>query len=813
LQHALAGSSTADALERLRPPPGFLDPQRFAETMIDALQRSEDMPSAVLILDDVQRVTSTEATRLLDYVLRWAPEALRLVLASRSDPPVTARLALDGRVEVLRQAELAFSDEEATWLLERSGVRLEPRHLAAVIEAVAGWPAGTRLAALALRDVPDAPDAGAAAVALATNDQALSDYLVGEVLGTLPPRMRSFVLRATVDDQVCGALVDHVTGDVDGEALLATCVRENVFLTVARDDADRRWYSWHQVFANHMRRRIAFEAPDQARADAIRAADWWLPRDPVKAADHLFAGGQPDSAGEVIASAWLGESLRGRAGPLLAIAERLPPRGSFTAEIELAQALAGVQTRDADSAREALRRSRSAAADLPSEHRARYEAHAAVLRLLLVSDHEDLESAVAGARQAGHEVVTSTWQPDTVSAAFTAYGLGMGLARLQVELPEAIDLLQRAQVLARQADLPVVDLMARAEICVPLITAGRLGAVATHAEHVLRDAAASGWEALPLGLAKGYLGWYAYWQDRLDDARELLAEAYTETLQTDWANRWLVVYFHTMACLAAGDLAAAAAGIHQAEELQRAGSLPAYAPSMLLGLRADLAVSQGRPVEAVALVEGAVRRPAYRLALVAWADILRRAGRPDECLQLLTEVPDEDRYPQVRASMDVISALAHAAAGRSREAHECLEAALVAAADDLLYRPFAAQRAELAPLLADHQQQGTARPEFLAVVLDRVRGAAGSRQMGLEHLTAREMSVLVYLPTPMSSAEIAAARRISINTVKTHLASIYRKLGVDGRREAVRRADALGLLRSQPDSASVGRPQSDLHEI
>lgn len=63
-----------------------------------------------------------------------------------------------------------------------------------------------------------------------------------------------------------------------------------------------------------------------------------------------------------------------------------------------------------------------------------------------------------------------------------------------------------------------------------------------------------------------------------------------------------------------------------------------------------------------------------------------------------------------------------------------------------------------------------------------------------DRLSDRELAVLSYLPTMLTTAEIAAELYVSVNTVKTHLKSIYRKLDVARRRDAVHRARALHLL-------------------
>ena len=145
------------------------------------------------------------------------------------------------------------------------------------------------------------------------------------------------------------------------------------------------------------------------------------------------------------------------------------------------------------------------------------------------------------------------------------------------------------------------------------------------------------------------------------------------------------------------------------------------------------------------------------------------------------------------ATVGTIRALALGSVGRTDEAHRALEGALAAADPAGLIRPFTAHRDELSRLLAKHQRRGTAHPELVARLLDDAsRGYKGPP--GPDRLTPREIGVLVYLPSPMSVAEIAAAHHVSVNTVKSQLASIYRKLDVDGRRAAVRRADELGLL-------------------
>ena len=97
--------------------------------------------------------------------------------------------------------------------------------------------------------------------------------------------------------------------------------------------------------------------------------------------------------------------------------------------------------------------------------------------------------------------------------------------------------------------------------------------------------------------------------------------------------------------------------------------------------------------------------------------------------------------------------------------------------------------------------------EFVAVLLDSdAEAQQAPAPVGVEPLTERERSVLAYLPTLSSNQEIAGALDISVNTVKQHLKSINRKLGVNSRRDAVRVAGRLDLLPRMPDAEPYWNP-------
>ncbi|MGB4778339.1 helix-turn-helix transcriptional regulator [Microbacterium sp.] len=131
--------------------------------------------------------------------------------------------------------------------------------------------------------------------------------------------------------------------------------------------------------------------------------------------------------------------------------------------------------------------------------------------------------------------------------------------------------------------------------------------------------------------------------------------------------------------------------------------------------------------------------------------------------------------------MLLTDALLRAEAGRD-DAHVALETALDLAVPEHILRPFADPYPELRTLLEQHATWGSRHGAFIAEALARREAASAAAA----DLSEREREVLAYLRTTMTIAEIAAALYLSVNTVKTHVQSVYRKLGVGSRREAVR---------------------------
>jgi LuxR family maltose regulon positive regulatory protein len=290
----------AAALDGLRPGVGqrvealFQGGQPPLEAVVAVLVNElvEGSEQVVLVLDDYHLVEGPAVHQSLELLLERLPSQLRLVLASRADPPLPlARLRAGGQLVELREADLRFSAEEAAELLRTAvGAELSEAAVAALGDRTEGWVAGLQLAALSLQGQDYI---GAVVERFSGSHRYVLDYLAAEVLDRQPQELRAFLLETSILERLSGPLCDAVTGRVDSQALLERAERANLFLHPL--DEVRGWWRYHHLFADLLRVRLAQEQPPAGwrsctgpRPPGMRPRAWptrpsatpWLPGTP-----------------------------------------------------------------------------------------------------------------------------------------------------------------------------------------------------------------------------------------------------------------------------------------------------------------------------------------------------------------------------------------------------------------------------------------------------------------------------------------------------------------------------------------------------
>ena len=217
------GEQSLSLLQSPQPPPI----ESVLMTLLNELTAVE--ADLVLILDDYHVIKPQAIHHGIGFLLNHLPPQLHLIIASRADPPLSlARLRSHGDLTELRVSDLRFTpDEAAAFLNQGMGLEISADDVAALEQRTEGWIAGLQLAALSLQGREDVSEFVAA---FSGDDRYIVDYLLEEVLQRQPEHVRHFLLQTALLDRLSGSLCDAVTSQNNGQNMLETLERDNLFI-------------------------------------------------------------------------------------------------------------------------------------------------------------------------------------------------------------------------------------------------------------------------------------------------------------------------------------------------------------------------------------------------------------------------------------------------------------------------------------------------------------------------------------------------------------------------------------------------------
>jgi LuxR family transcriptional regulator, maltose regulon positive regulatory protein len=760
-----------------------------------------------LVLDDFHLVSGRSQITGLARLLRNAQPSLHVVLASRGDPGFPLhRYRLAGELTEIRAGDLAFTVAEAGLLMAQHDVTLPEHALEYLTERAEGWAAALRLAAMSMKHSPD-PEQSAKEIA--SGDGAVASYLVDEVLNTHPPRVRNLLLKTSILDRVNPELAREVVGDHQAASELPALAEANAFV----EPLPQGWYRYHSMFAEVLRLKLRREVRGQVTELRHRAAGWLQQHGQIAEAvrQAAEAGDWQFAARIVVDELAVDQLIRPEILDPLAEVLRDLPRGEAWPQPQpwLVVAALSLLGPGADASATALEAAQRLLDTLPDHEEIPSRLAAAQVRIALARRTGDLQAAAAAVADAVtllgklspdllerhprvHQQVTA-WQgmvefwsgnfPRAAAiyralAACAGSGYEQAACLGRLALLEAVNgRLSSAAALAADADEEFKNDLAADHPH----RAGTVARAYVHLErHELPDArrrlheAEAALRACPdkptaaiasLVAARGCLA-----EGRSHEAVEIVARARDGWSPPGWLERDLLLT-ESRAFTLAGDTGAALAAA------RRAG--PEGSPEGAAALaRAWLAAGDAK---------------AARVALAA-SDRVPEAS-PDHA----------------RVETRLVEAHIAACCGERARAVQSLERAFQLAEAEHLRLPFVFERGWLRPIL--DSDPGLARAHHRLLHSRPATGAHRSPDAGkppasqpraavtaqaapvvVESLTEREREVLRHVSQLLLTTEIASEMYVSVNTVKSHLKSIFRKLGAASRNEAVRRARQLELI-------------------
>jgi LuxR family maltose regulon positive regulatory protein len=797
--HPQLGQSVLPMLQGPQPPP-------VRSILTPLLNEVAALPeSVVLVLDDYHLVTEGAIHDGVAFFLDHLPQQMHLGLATRADPPLPiARLRARGQLTELRADDLRFTAEEAVAFLNGvMGLGLQPEDVAALEARAEGWISGLHLAALSLHG---REDAHAFVQTFTGGHQYILDYLIEEVLSRQAQPVQRFLLQTSILDRLCASLCDALTGRHDGAGVLERLQRDNLFIIPLDDEGC--WYRYHHLFGDLLRKRLE-QTP---------------PFIPLQAGGHLHpsppqAGGTEGGIIEELhrrASQWHAEN-----GLLEQAVKHAREAGDFERIAEIAERAAGESLIDARLTA-LLRWVDALPQDVLRAH-PRLQIYRAWA--LYMNGHlEAAQQALGDCRQA-LEALPPSPENDTLSRTLTrlldiigmiAQGFMYGVDN---KIEEAIRVCSQARDLALEDGHVFLAAQATEGLALAQYYQGRLRASAQSCQQVI-DLAAQGAAQAPLAAA-GYVelaGIHIEWND-LEKAADLLNEALA--LCREWGivqtlNEAYTAQSHLLQIK--GDTKGAWDVLKKAREFSSMEGDQSLVNFRLATQQARLNLQAGESSKAERWAEGTLaafvsgeQLPAA--FVVTLQTTLARAylaqGEAEEALAALEPLlaPAEATGAFLHViEVCALKALALYALGDTAAALVALERSLALAKPEGFTRVYLNEGAPVAALLREAAARGIQAEyadKLLAAFEVQEYGRMGVNSPTLPHphtqplpalLTSRELDVLHLISQGFSNKDIAEKLVIALNTVKRHISSIYSKLDVKSRTQAVARARELGLL-------------------
>lgn len=812
------------------------DESRFAEYVMAALldrrdggSGGENMPTraalsaivnrlsnaerdTVLILDDFHRAESEGVCNFVRGLIKLAPPRLHLVIASRDYPKLgQASLAVNEELLEIGIDDLKFTLAEAQMMLNRgASAPLTGDDIAKLVERTEGWPIALQMTALSLRKGCDRAQLIANFSGPAWE---LARYLSEQVLASLPPDIENIITRTAILERLNGELVNLLCDRSDGALVLERLEKQNLFLVPL--DPQHLTYRYHQLFAEILRDRLARHDAVTFRELHRKAAHWFSSNGRIaEAVNHAIAAADEDLLATVLddAGGWrmipegrIDTLVTGLSHLSSATIERIPRLTlgrvyQLIKQGEMAAARANYDSFRSRVERSSLPPDLWTEVNLVGETLSEYE-NTPVRR-------EDLLAKEA--------LILSLPSNDHLMLANVCESLGEKYCDCGW-LERALEPTRQARTHHRALGSLYGEMFARFLEARIRIAQGRL----EDAQAVLKEAATDIQQAYGprSDLAANCAVYQAealFERDAIDEAMTLLEWALPHMEQSDG---WFEIYasgFGTAIRAASGRSASEVermiarmrviAGQRHLKQLQLLADV--YDVDALIHAGATESARLRAQEIGLHALAATMREemPVYRQVAVAasvcLAKVLLAAGDHQAAL---TEIESTERWGRQHGhgrlliTLCILAAHAHHLAKETDRAIVRFDEAVNMSMFQGFIGPFL-DCSRFIRVSATHDPRHSAarkmdrlRETFLRRLRKALeRHSAQSRESSL--LSSYELSALRHLDQGYTNKEIARLLKISPNTVKYRLKSLYEKLGVNSRRDAVRLSREQKLL-------------------
>lgn len=794
-----------------------LQPEVFQPLMnllINTLSQSEI--AFTLVLDDVHAVHSQPVLDILTYLVEHLPPGMHLMLLTRTDPPLPlARLRARNQLVELRAEQLRFTCEEVSSFLNGiMGLHLSMDEVAAMEKRTEGWVAGLHLAALSMQG---RQDASSFVSAFTGSHLYIVDYLTDEVLQRQTEEVRSFLLRTSILNRMCGPLCEAVCPSPlqipgSGQAMLETIEGLNLFL-IPLDD-QRHWYRYHHLFADMLIRRLERADPTLV-PDLHRQASLWYEQNGIllEAIGHSLAAEDKQRAALLVADNGCNLLMRGEGFTLLKMIDAVQSFAQMHPWLAALKAWALALTGHLDEVELALQRSESL---IPANIEMTFEIKVMLGTIASIRAHlsNELGESLSAAEHARKALELLPADNDfSCSLRGVAVSILGEATRMNGDLTASRQAYLQARQIGQAARNPYMELIANSSLADVMMEQGELHQAARIYSDCLRVAVPPDGQILPLAMS-AYMGMgkIAYEWNRLEEAAQYF-RAVIE-LSQQWSDFFMLARGYLLLARlerVRGNSLQAGEAFQAGERVFHSQTFTDLQSTWLYCMLGNGWLTEGKPEKAasiwkmlgissesmMSLAETRMQQepvPFFLLRLLlAQGDYAGALAIIEHLLPVAKKVQQNRRLIELL----ILQALAFQGEKHPVQALNTVVRALSLAQPEGFTRMFLDFGEPLVKLLyqvKSHQMNG-----YASELLEAWGKPAGEEhklpaQTLIEALTQREIEVLNLIKDGASNQEIADRLVISLPTVKRHISNIYTKLGAKSRTQAVSLGRELGLI-------------------
>ena len=794
------------------------NPDVLVEDVVESLVHDFGTTNSpvVAFLDDYHEIRDRTIHAVMEFLLRYAPSNIRFVIGTRRDPRLSIeRLRVRGEVLEIGWDDLRFNvDETRDYLTEACRLPLSDDQIHVFRRRTEGWITGLQLAAMT---ITGEEDADRFVNSFSGAQRKIADFLLDGVFRRQTAGVRQFLMKTAILDRLTSSLCDMLTGRRDGQHMIDTLEKGNLFL-FGLDDR-RVWYRYHHLFAEFLRNRLRTEHPGEIAALHDRASEWCEKNGyRTEAVRYAIAGNRIERAARLLETAGRELFRQGDFKELHRWIEALPEDTVRRSPVLCAlHAWALGYLGEFDRARHRIEcaenaiSGRAKPAGMAASEKATMRAELRVLRAVLGiirTDEPDVSVLRPG-------IVSLFPRDELVLRSYASIALGFA-SRVGGDLPLALRRFQEALDVSEGANSSLVNLNARLNIGIVTYLMGRNNAAEESFRKSLDVARERLWlRSIGAAFLRYGLALTLHDRNRLGEAHEELSQAIEILEMSDafgFLGMALVERARTQALLGKRDLAVA--DLAQARQVARKHDVErvSFRADLLearIGIRekdlgkAERFLEAARPVSAMGTLHGRtvfpekleyflVERLRVLLARERFGEAARLAGRA------LRSALSAGRGRNAVEFL-VLQAVAWNGLSRPEKALAGLERALLLSRGEGIVRPFVEAGSELIPYLRQlksRESSRTAVATILSALEDRGDPIAGEKTTdGIsESFHHREVQILELASQGLRNREIGKHLFLSEETVKWYLKRLFCKLGVRTRTEAIASARKLGLL-------------------